>query len=183
MLPGAEDPGGSPAEAPRTHHLFWTYLTSSIPSKSESCVHSAASCTRAVARITLSAMGSPESIEILAARRARDASPGPLPIPAASPRPPGAPHLRRVAGARARTPRVVGADRGNDQRRYVLDPRGEEIRVRAVGEVLQPSGGIDDVRTRSGARPTSVSMPFRRPRASRRGRKGTNSIRPSYRIT
>jgi len=52
--------------------------------------------------------------------------------------------------------------------------------VGSVGQVLEPSGGVDHVHRRSESRGTLVSMPLSDPRAALVGRTGTSSIRPRY---
>lgn len=73
---------------------------------------------------------------------------------------------------------LVDADRRNDQLINVLDSVSKEISIGAIGKILQPTGGIDDVHTRSSdSRSTEVSIPLRNPRDSSIGRTGIISIR------
>ncbi len=62
---------------------------------------------------------------------------------------------------------------------YSFQGLGEEGSIRSLGQILEPSAGVDEVHTRSPSRTTRVSIPTRDPRSSSGKRTGTNSIRPS----
>ena len=69
---GAQEQGDSGGEGERVgRRAGRRYSTPAIPSKSASCVQSVASSARAVARMTLSAIGKPESVLSSAAATAR----------------------------------------------------------------------------------------------------------------
>ena len=74
---------------------------------------------------------------------------------------------------------LVEAQGGNQQLACRLDRWGEEAHIRPVSEVLEPTGGIDDVQVRSSSRGTSVRMPLRKPRIFLMGRTGISSMRSS----
>ena len=68
---------------------------------------------------------------------------------------------------------------GDDDAFGFLDGLCEDARVRAADEVLDPSGGVDDVHVRSSwSRSPEASIPFRLPRSSLMLRTGISSIRP-----
>ena len=71
------------------------------------------------------------------------------------------------------------ADSRDDQIGRVLDCSGEEIGIRRIGEILQPSGRIDDIHTRSLSRMISVSIPRKRPRNASGMATGMSSSLPS----
>ena len=72
---------------------------------------------------------------------------------------------------------LVQAEGRNQQFANGLDRGGEKRRVRSVGQVLEPTRGIDDVQTRSSSRGTRVSMPLRNPLIFLIGRTGISSMR------
>src|SRR6266545_2219642 len=76
---------------------------------------------------------------------------------------------------------LVDRQRGDHQLVGLLDGRGEEGGVRAIGEVLEPRARVHDVHARSGSRGTAVSMPLRNPRMCFAGSSGMSSMRFAYR--
>ena len=67
--------------------------------------------------------------------------------------------------------------RGDHKVLDVFDRFRKEGGVRIIGKILQLGAGIDDIHTRSAARSTLVSSPFREPLSSRIGRTGISTLR------